>query len=253
MRENDAFHRIAAAAAILATGVFAVLLVAAHRLKPELDPALCFISELATGNHGWVMQSAFFVLAASNIALLLAIQPWLRGVWARGGAVLFLIGTIGVVLGGLFVTDPINTPPDAQTTSGRLHNLGGGLGLLGFLGTLVFSVSLLRNSRWRPARMAVVIATTILVLGFLHAFISISTIAARHDGVFGPDTPVGWPNRIGILSGCLWIVMVAWQAARLDPPETESDRPTGPPPISHHPVGSPPTPPRDETSPAACH
>ena len=220
MPETNAPHRTAAAAAILATGLFVALLVAAHRLKPELDPALCFISELAIGRHGWVMQSAFLVLAASNTALLLAIRPWLRSVWARGGAVLFLIGTIGVVLGGLFVTDPINTLPEAQTTSGRLHNLGGGLGLLGFLGTLVFSVILIRSTPWRPARMAVVIATTILVVGFLHAFVSISTIAARHGGVFGPDTPVGWPNRIGILSGCLWIVIVAWQAARLKPPES---------------------------------
>jgi hypothetical protein len=84
--------------------------------------------------------------------------------------------------------------------------------------------------------MAVFIATTILVLGFLHAFVSISTIAARHGGVFGPDTPVGWPNRIGILSGCLWIVIVAWQAARLEPPEPSSDRSRSPTPISRPPV-----------------
>lgn len=236
MPETNAGHRTAAAAAILATALFVSLLVAAHRLKPELDPALCFISELAIGRHGWVMQSAFLMLAASNIALLLAIHPWLRSIWARGGAVLFLIGTIGVVLGGLFVTDPINTLPEAQTTSGRLHNVGGGLGLLGFLGTLVFSVSLIRSTPWRPVRMAVFIATTILVLGFLHAFVSISTIAARHGGVFGPDTPVGWPNRIGILSGCLWIVIVAWQAARLEPPEPSSDRSRSPTPINRPPV-----------------
>jgi len=218
-------HRMAAAAAMLATGLFVVLLVAAHRLQPEIDPSTSFISELALGRHGWVMQAAFLMLATSNLALLLAIRPWLWSRPARFGAVLFLIGTIGTILGGLFVTDPMNTLPEAQTTGGRLHNLGGGLGLFGFLGTLLFSGSLLRSPSWRRARVAVGIATAALVLGFLYAFVSISTIAARHDGIFGPDTPVGWPNRIGILSGCVWIVIVAWQAARLDPPDsTTHDR-----------------------------
>ena len=222
-------HRSAATAAVLSTGLFVTLLVAAHGLKPDVTPATSFISELAIGSHGWVMQAAFLALAVSNVALLLSIRPWLRSLGARSGMVLFLIGTIGVVLGGLFVTDPMNTLPEAQTTSGRLHNLGGGLGLFGFLGSLVFSACLLRSPSWRPARMAVGIATTILVLGFLHAFVSISTIAARHDGIFGPDTPVGWPNRIGILSGCLWIVIVSRQAARLDPPNTESGMSLGAP------------------------
>lgn len=39
-----------------------------------------------------------------------------------------------------------------------------------------------------------------------------ATIASQHGGVFGPDTPVGWPNRIGILSGCAWLMIISWQA-----------------------------------------
>jgi uncharacterized membrane protein len=34
----------------------------------------------------------------------------------------------------------------------------------------------------------------ILVLGFLVSFVSIASIAAQSQGVFGPDTPVGWLN-----------------------------------------------------------
>lgn len=68
------------------------------------------------------------------------------------------------MLAAIFVSDPINTPRELQTTSGNVHNLGGALGLLGFLGTLVISIRLLRCAVSRSARMAVWIATAIVNL-----------------------------------------------------------------------------------------
>lgn len=204
----------AATTAIVAAGAFLGLLLVAHLLKPEVDPATRFISELAIGRRGGVMQVAFLALATANVALWLAIRPWLAGAVGKAATALFLLGTFGTALAGVFVTDPVNTPAAAQTTSGTLHNLGGGLGLLGFLGTLLLAGQLLGCPAWRRARMAVLAATGILVAGFLYAFASIATISARSAGVFGPDTPVGWPNRIGILAGVVWIVVVGWQATR---------------------------------------
>lgn len=198
--------------AISAVAVFILLLLAAHLLKPDLAPSWHFISEYAIGPYGWVMQAAFWALAIANVATFFAIRQAMQTIGGRVGSFLFLAGTAGLVLAAIFVTDPINTPPEAQTTSGKLHNLGGGLGLLGFIGTLVFSVRLLRHEHWKPARLAVLAATILLVLGFLVSFVSIIMIAIDHKGVFGPDTPIGWPNRIGIGSGCAWLVIVAWQA-----------------------------------------
>ena len=68
---------------------------------------------------------------------------------------------------------------------------------------------------WRTARLAVGIATTLIVLGFLYSFVSIASLTAQHNGVFSPETPIGWPNRVGILSGCAWLAIVAWQAGRI--------------------------------------
>jgi len=200
---------------LLFNGLFVGLLAVVHFLKSDLDPSWHFISEYAIGKHGWVMHAAFLSLAACNVATLVAIRTCLRTVWGRVGACLFVIGTIGLVLSAIFVTDPINTPPESQTTSGNLHNLGGTLGLLGFLGTLILSARLLRSEAWRASRTAVWTATGIVVLGFLVAFISIMVIVTEHQGVFGPDARVGWPNRIGILSGCVWLAIIAIQAIRL--------------------------------------
>ena len=70
----------------------------------------------------------------------------------------------------------------------------------------------------RPARRAVIIATAIFTLGFLVAFVSNAALTARTGGVFGPDVPVGWPNRIGVLAGCAWLLIVAREARHLAGP-----------------------------------
>jgi hypothetical protein len=207
--------------AVVATVLFILLLVGLHFVKSDLDPSWHFISEYELGKYGWIMQVAFLALAVGNFSLLAAIRPALKGVSGWIGILLYAAGAIGVGLGGLFVPDPMNTAPDSISVSGKLHNLGGGLALAGFVGTVIFSVKLMRNGNWRPHRKSVLLATGILVLGFLVSFISIASIAAKSKGVFGPDTPIGWPNRIGILAGCLWIIIIARQvrlSARMEPP-----------------------------------
>jgi hypothetical protein len=192
-----------------------VLLLLLHIVKLELDPSWHFISEYEIGKHGWIMQAAFLALALGNVALFVAVRDFVTGLWGRLGSFLFVVGAFGLVLGGMFTTDAVNTAPDAATMSGKLHNLGGALGLAGFLGTLIYSAILLRNSSWSPLRRPLLLATTILILGFLVSFISIATIATQSGGVFGPDTPVGWPNRLGILAGCTWLMVVSWCAASI--------------------------------------
>lgn len=199
----------AARVSLIANGLFVGLLFVLHGLKSDLDPSWHFISEYAIGRHGWLMQFAFLALAVANLTMLSAIRASLRGVWGKVGMGLYLVGTFGVVVSAVCVTDPINTPPELRTTSGNLHNLGGALGLFGFLGTLIFSVSLLRSPAWRPWRSAVWAASVIVVTGFFVSFISITVMAARYEGVFSPDTPVGWPNRLGILSGCVWLAIIS--------------------------------------------
>jgi hypothetical protein len=206
----------AARLALVANGVFVALLGALHGLKSDLDPSWHFLSEYAIGRWGWLMQGAFLALAVANLGTFATIRPWLRTTAGNIGSALFLAGTCGTALAGLCITDPINTPSEAQTLSGLLHNIGGGLGLLGFVGTLIFSVRLLREPAWRTARLAVGIATTLIVLGFLYSFVSIASLTAQHNGVFSPETPIGWPNRVGILSGCAWLAIIAWQARQID-------------------------------------
>ena len=203
------------AASMLLAGVFVVLLAVLHVIKSDLDPSWHFISEYEIGNHGWMMQLAFVALAASNLALLAAVGPYLRDVWGWIGLVMFLVGTAGTLLAGVFVSDAITATPALATPSGQWHNLGGTLGLAGVLGTMIISWKLVRCDAWRASRRIMLLAVAIFAVGFLVSFVSIAVLAVRHDGVFGPDVPVGWPNRLGILAGCAWLMLVGWQAKRI--------------------------------------
>ncbi|MBM4005124.1 MAG: peptidoglycan-binding protein [Planctomycetes bacterium] len=102
-------------------------------------------------------------------------------------------------------------------------NGSGGLGLPGFVGAILFSVKLWRNPAWRNRRQTVLLGTGIMLAGFLISFIGIAAATAKGEGVFGPDTLVGWPNRIGVLGECIWTVLIAWQSRRIAKPG--ADRP----------------------------
>lgn len=199
--------------ALLSNAFFVVLLVALHIIRSDVDPSWHFISEYAIGRNGWIMQLAFLCLAVSNLTTWMSIRMALQTRWGSVGSFLFLTGTFGLVLAAIFIADPVNTSAELQTTSGQIHNLGGVLGLLGFIGTLIMSARLIRTANVASTRTAVWVATAVLVIGFLVSFIGIASLAAQHNGVFSPETAVGWPNRIGILSACIWLAIVTRYSA----------------------------------------
>ena len=57
------------AARVAATSAVALIVIALHAIKPELEPSWRFVSEYATGRHGWIMKVAFVLWAVSCAAL----------------------------------------------------------------------------------------------------------------------------------------------------------------------------------------
>jgi hypothetical protein len=219
-QKNEIGNARAARVSIGSIGLFVVLLALLHVIKPEFDPSWHFISEYEIGTHGWIMQLAFLSLAVGNIALYISIRQHLRGWSGWVAAVMFLVGALGTVLGGIFVTDSLNTSAEAITTRGMLHNLGGALSIFGFIGTLMMSWKLFRNDTWRLVRQALALASGIVIVGFLVSFISIAALTTQYGGKFGPDVLVGWPNRFGVLAGCTWLLIVAWQVIKMQSKES---------------------------------
>jgi hypothetical protein len=178
-------------------------------LKPEIDPAWRFISEYSIGRYGWMMSIAFLSMTASCIATVIALWSQVR-LGGRIGIGFMLIGALGLTLAGLFTTDPITTPLDAQSTNSQLHGLGAVLGDGVPIGAMLITGSLIRNKSWRPARWWMI--GILVVMWIVYAWLIMSMPV---DGNFGPGVTVGWPSRLLMVSYCLWFIVTAWQALRL--------------------------------------
>ena len=198
-----------------AAGMFVLLLAVLHMLRPDLDPTWRFISEYAIGDHNRVMVLAFLSLAISFIALFLALRSEMKSMGGRIGLAALLISATGLIIAAIFPTDPVTTTPDAMTTSGKLHSLGGALGIAMPFAAALITWNLAHNPGWAQARRSV-IWTAALALVTTLAFIVAVALMVPADGVFGPEVRVAWVSRLEILAYSAWLITVSGRLARLN-------------------------------------
>jgi hypothetical protein len=207
--------RSAAAARVSAIAgiAFLVLLTLIHVIRTDVSPDWQTTSEYAAGRLGWLMVIAFLLSAAGYGALAAAVLagPW-RALTRAGGILLALVAA-GTVVGGVFVTDPIDTPRDQLSTSGSLHGLGAGLALMLLpLAALLINLGLARDGGFAGAGR-VLRWTAALPLAALIMFLTAQALLVGDDG-FGPDAPIGWPERLLVLAYAAWQIIVARIVAR---------------------------------------
>lgn len=204
--------QIAAYISIIATVMFLVLLTVVHVLKPEIDPSWRMISEYEIGRFGWLMQIAFFSLAVSSVSLFVAIRPHMRTMSGYIGLALLLVTVIGVTIGAIFPSDPITTSEGAWSTAGKMHNLGGLFSVLTFPFVAAFITWGLvrRNQAWVASRR-LFLSLTVLIWLSLGAYFLVYYLS----GSVGPDTPIGWPNRVFIVAYSVWLIVIAWKARKV--------------------------------------
>jgi hypothetical protein len=207
---------LAAAQVSLGTAAaFVVLLAALHFIKPEFDPSWRMISEYEIGANGWIMSFAFLSLALSCAALFIAVRSQVRTLGGKIGLALLLVSALGMAIGGIFTTDPITAKSDELTTNGSLHGVGFLLGNPAFLfASALISWSLTRNAAWSGAKRSIAWAA-VLVWAGLVVFALAMVIFLPGSAGFGPEVPIGWPNRFLILTYAVWLIVVAWRAAQL--------------------------------------
>jgi hypothetical protein len=194
---------------LISATLFIILLAILIVLQPEIDPAWRFVSEHALGRYGWLMSIAFLAMAASCFTAALILWSQVR-VGGRIGIGFLLIGSVGLTLAGIFTTDPITTPLEAQSLSSQLHGWGAVLADGVPLGATLITLALLRNPSWHAARLWLIGALAIAWIVYAWLMLSMPM-----DGNFGPEVTVGWPSRLLLVSYCLWFIVTAWQALRL--------------------------------------
>lgn len=193
-----------------ATIVVAVALVMLHVLKPEIDPSWRFISEYALGRYGWIMSAVFVTSAVAHVAVVVDLRRYLSSSWPGRFALLALVtSAAGLAIAGMFTTDAVTTAADAVTLSGRLHNVGGTMGLAMPLAVVLVTWQLLKHAAWRHRRRALLIAAGLSIAGTVVSMVSLGILLTRSNGTFGPEVPVGWPTRFELGTYVIWFLTVA--------------------------------------------
>jgi hypothetical membrane protein len=164
------------------------------------DPARRTVSELAIGPGGWVQIANFIVTGALMLAFAAGLRRALRpGPAATWAPVLIAAYGTGLILSGVFVTDP--THSGVQTVHGTIHTL---VAVVVF-GSLTAACFVLAR-RFTERRWAWYSRVTGVVLPVF--FVAMGG---------GPAAVSGVLQRIAIVVGWTWVAAVSLRMALRSP------------------------------------
>lgn len=170
-----------------------------------------YVSSLATGDGGWVQIANFLVWGTLAIAFAIGV---VRVGLVAPGVLIFLYGA-GLLVAGVFVTDPsLGYPPGApaeHTTHGMIHGLAGlGVFTLNSVTAIVVARHFFRDRGSRAwAIYSLVTGLLIVVL-----FVASTAVSVQDELGNAPNGPTGLLQRISIVIGWTWIAAFAFRLWR---------------------------------------
>ena len=170
-------------------------------------------SALSLSDQGWVQIANFLVSGLLILGFGLGLRRWLRGgPGATWGPIMIAAVGIGLMLAGIFVTDPAlgyppGTPPGPtvhMTVHGALHWYLGGLVVFSALPASCFVLARRFAGDHRIGWMLYSVISGVLMLAFFVIF----AVASMHEGLAGL-----W-ERISLGFGVVWMALVALRILR---------------------------------------
>jgi hypothetical protein len=187
------------------------LLLILHWVKPEFDPSWRMVSEYAIGRNGWLMTAVFLSLTTSCTATVIAVRPHLHTLDGYVGLVVLLATAVAMAAAATFTTDSITTPTEALTAHGRLHGMAAMVGIPGFaIAAALITWSLSRNPAWVLTRGPLIWSACFVWFSLATMILTVLVLLPRNGGAFGPEVPIGWPNRLIMVSYYTWLTSSAW-------------------------------------------
>ncbi len=179
----------------------------ADLINPDWSPAEAMISHYVHAPHGgWLIPVGTLVMAVASGAL-----TWLAAAYTRGGRVgLALLGvwTAGLLVAGVFPTDPPGQWDRPSTMASTLHGVAA---LLAFSALTAAAVVLSRvwrrDPRWRAVAGGLAVTATLSVVAF--GFFMMTFV----DVMGGPSLAVGpWATVTGLAERVMVWVYIGWLA-----------------------------------------
>lgn len=182
--------------------VFVVVLLVEGATRPGYDPMRHFVSQLSLSDLGWQQVANFLVSGALVIGGALGLRRVLtEGPGSRWGPILIGLAGVGMVLAGVFTTDPglgypPGTPPGMPASDswhGAIHN---SVSLLVFIGLPAAMFVLARTFRGEGSRWAAYSRLS-----------GIGTVVFLFSAFALPDV-TGLLQRVAILLALGWVAQV---------------------------------------------
>ena len=170
--------------------------VAAHLLRPDIDPVSEPVSNYAVGPYGFFVSIAIFSLGVGSLALALGLRLGIAPPGrSRVGLLLLALYGVGQLGVALFSIDA----ESAQTTTGLVHNIAGNISFFCFPpAVILLSMGMGKDRRWRSLkRLALALSLAVLVGAIL--------VLASANVVGG----FGIAQRLFLLATVLWMLLAA--------------------------------------------
>jgi hypothetical membrane protein len=174
-------------------------------LQPGYSMTTHAISELALGPHGWVQTANFYMIGLAFIAFACGLYFDLghRSRGARGlVSALLVVSGVGLILSGVFPTDPPGAP---ETGTGALHNLAFLVVFFPLIAAYPFIALVLRKEPGFRTHTLVTALMPLVVFGLMFVYVGFGS------GVGDPFYGVsGLIQRALITVAFGWITVTGW-------------------------------------------
>jgi len=172
-----------------------------------------FVSSLSLSDQGWMQIANFLICGTLMLCFALGLRQVLRaGRGSVGGPLLLGVFGLGLIIAGLFVTDPGQSYPigthgnGPQTLHGIIHGVAG---LVCFSSVTFASFVMARRFAGDPAWKGWALYSTITGIVVLAFFVASLTVATLEEHGILANAPAGLLQRIAIIAGWGWVSFVA--------------------------------------------
>jgi hypothetical membrane protein len=198
--------------------LFIIVFLIEGATRPGYSAWRDYVSDLSLSDQGWMQVANFLICGMLTPGFAVGLRLVLRaGKGSVGGPLLLGIFGLGLIVAGLFTTDPnLGYPPGApmnghRTLHGTVHGVAG---LVVFFSVALASLIMARrfagDPRWR-GWTAYSIVTGIVVIVF---FIASTGASVLDENGTLPNSPTGLLQRIAIIVGWGWVALLAIRLLR---------------------------------------
>ena len=126
----------------------------------------------------------------------------------------FLLGAaVGLAMAARFPMDPVGTPRERVSFSGKMHGVAFLVGVpCQLLAVLLLSLAL--HSQASHASLPLLTLTAVVWLSLVVVIAVMLMVGpGKLSNPDGPERFLGWPNRLFMVSYGVWLVVAAWPIA----------------------------------------